>query len=99
MADVINDLIIHLRETLGVTGIAITHDMASAFKIADRIAMLYKGKIIEVGTPDEIRHTSNAVVSQFVEGRAEGPITAEHEEFVRFVRDRKGAAPGEGQGG
>ncbi len=93
MADVINDLIIHLRETLGVTGIAITHDMASAFKIADRIAMLYKGKIVEVGTPEEIRHTSSAVVSQFVEGRAEGPITAEHEEFVRFVRRAGEAKP------
>jgi ABC-type transporter Mla maintaining outer membrane lipid asymmetry ATPase subunit MlaF len=48
--------------------------------------MLYKGKIVEVGTPEEIRNTRNPVVSQFVEGRAEGPITAEHDEFVRFVR-------------
>jgi phospholipid/cholesterol/gamma-HCH transport system ATP-binding protein len=86
MADVINDLIISLRELLGVTSISITHDMASAYKIADHIAMLYKGKIIEVGTPEEIRDTRNPVVSQFVEGRAVGPITAEHEEFVRFVR-------------
>ena len=85
MADVINDLVIRLRESLGVTSISITHDMASAYKIADFIAMLYKGKIIEVGTPDQIRHTANPVVSQFVEGRAQGPITAEHEEFVRFV--------------
>jgi phospholipid/cholesterol/gamma-HCH transport system ATP-binding protein len=60
--------------------------MSSAYKIADFIAMLYKGKIIEVGTPDGIRHSANPVVSQFVEGRAQGPITAEHEEFVRFVR-------------
>jgi phospholipid/cholesterol/gamma-HCH transport system ATP-binding protein len=86
MADVINDLVISLRELLGVTSISITHDMASAYKIADHIAMLYKGKIIEVGTPEEIRNTRNPVVSQFVEGRAVGPITAEHEEFVRFVR-------------
>jgi phospholipid/cholesterol/gamma-HCH transport system ATP-binding protein len=86
MADVINDLIISLRELLGVTSISITHDMASAYKIADQIAMLYKGKIVEVGTPEEIRKTRNPVVSQFVEGRATGPITAEHEEFVRFVR-------------
>ncbi|HEU5360541.1 MAG TPA: ABC transporter ATP-binding protein [Candidatus Deferrimicrobiaceae bacterium] len=86
MADVINDLIISLRESLGVTSISITHDMASAYKIADQIAMLYKGKIVEVGTPEEIRNTSNPVVSQFVEGRAEGPITAEHEDFLRFVR-------------
>jgi phospholipid/cholesterol/gamma-HCH transport system ATP-binding protein len=86
MADVINDLVISLRELLGVTSISITHDMASAYKIADHIAMLYKGKIVEKGTPEEIRNTRNPVVSQFVEGRAVGPITAEHEEFVRFVR-------------
>jgi phospholipid/cholesterol/gamma-HCH transport system ATP-binding protein len=86
MADVINDLIVSLRESLGVTSISITHDMASAYKIADQIAMLYKGRIIEVGTPAEIRNTQNAVVSQFVEGKAEGPITAEHEDFLRFVR-------------
>ncbi|HEU5360798.1 MAG TPA: ABC transporter ATP-binding protein [Candidatus Deferrimicrobiaceae bacterium] len=86
MADVINDLIISLRESLGVTSISITHDMASAYKIADQIAMLYKGKIVEVGKPEEIRNTANPVVSQFVEGRAEGPITAEHEDFLRFVR-------------
>ena len=85
MADVINDLIIRLRESLGVTSISITHDMASAYKIADYIAMLYKGKIIEVGTPDGIRNSANPVVSQFVEGRAQGPITAELEEFKRFV--------------
>jgi len=85
MADVINDLIVRLRESLGVTSISITHDMASAYKIADYIAMLYKGKIIEVGTPDRIRHSANPVVSQFVEGRAQGPITAELEEFKRFV--------------
>lgn len=96
MADVINDLIISLRESLGVTAIAITHDMASAYKIGDYIAMLYRGKIIEVGTPGEIRNSSNPVVSQFVEGRAQGPITAEHEEFVRFVRRRDDAEP---QGG
>jgi len=85
MADVINDLIISLRETIGVTSITITHDMASAYKIADQIAMLYKGRIIEVGTPEEIRTTSNPVVAQFVQGRAHGPITDENEEFVRFV--------------
>jgi phospholipid/cholesterol/gamma-HCH transport system ATP-binding protein len=85
MADVINELIISLRETIGVTSITITHDMSSAYKIADQIAMLYKGRIIEVGTPEEIRTTSNPVVAQFVQGRAHGPITDENEEFVRFV--------------
>lgn len=96
MADVINDLIISLRESLGVTAIAITHDMASAYKIADQIAMLYKGKIIEAGTPAEIRNTSNPVVSQFIRGSAQGPITAEHEEFLRFVRGPAGARGQEG---
>ncbi len=85
MADVINDLIVAMRESIAVTSISITHDMASAYKIADKIAMLYKGRIIEVGTSEEIRNTKNPIVSQFVEGRAEGPITAEHEEFLRFV--------------
>ena len=85
MADVINDLIISLRETIGVTSITITHDMASAYKVADQIAMLYKGKIVEVGTPEQIRTTSNPVVEQFVQGRAHGPITDENEEFTRFV--------------
>lgn len=77
MADVINDLIIEMKEKLKVTSIAITHDMVSAYKIADRIAMLYKGKIIEVGTPEEIKNTENPVVKQFITGSAVGPITAE----------------------
>ena len=77
MADVINELIIHLRERIKVTSIAITHDMVSAYKIADRIAMLYKGKIIEIGTPDEIKNSKSEIVQQFIHGRAEGPITRE----------------------
>ncbi len=74
MADVINELIIRLKEQLKVTSIAITHDMTSAYKIADRIAMLYQGTILEVGTPDEIRASANPVVRQFITGSAEGPI-------------------------
>ncbi|MBI5198331.1 MAG: ABC transporter ATP-binding protein [Nitrospirae bacterium] len=74
MADVINDLIIALKERLHVTGVAITHDMVSAYKIADRLAMLYEGAILEVGTPEEIRTTTNPVVRQFVTGSAVGPI-------------------------
>lgn len=77
MADAINDLIIEMKNKLHVTSISITHDMVSAYKIADRIAMLYKGKIIEVGTPEEIRNTENPVVKQFITGSAIGPITAE----------------------
>jgi phospholipid/cholesterol/gamma-HCH transport system ATP-binding protein len=76
-ADAINDLIVDLRKKLGVTSVAITHDMNSAYKISDRIAMLYKGQILEVGTPDEIRNTANPIVKQFITGSAVGPITAE----------------------
>jgi phospholipid/cholesterol/gamma-HCH transport system ATP-binding protein len=76
-ADAINDLIIDLRKKLGVTSVAITHDMHSAYKISDRIAMLYKGEILETGTPDEIRRTSNPIVRQFITGSAVGPITAD----------------------
>lgn len=74
MADAINDLIIEMREKLDVTSIAITHDMRSAYKIGDRVAMLYQGKIIEVGTPEEIKGSSNLIVQQFIEGKSKGPI-------------------------
>lgn len=77
MADAINDLIIKMRETLDVTSVTITHDMKSAYKIADTIAMLYNGVIINEGSPAEIQNTSDPVVRQFVEGRAEGPIVLE----------------------
>ena len=76
-ADAINDLIVDLRKKLGVTSVAITHDMHSAYKISDRIAMLYKGEIQEIGTPDEIRSTTNPIVKQFITGSAVGPITAD----------------------
>ena len=76
MADVINELIVTLRNTICITSIAVTHDIVSAYKIADRIAMLYEGKIIFVGTPDQVRNTDNPVVRQFIEGSAEGPIPA-----------------------
>jgi phospholipid/cholesterol/gamma-HCH transport system ATP-binding protein len=75
MSDVINDLIVRLKETYQVTSLAITHDMTSAYKIADRIGMLYEGRIIEVGTPEEIQNTKNPVVRQFITGSAKGPIT------------------------
>lgn len=74
-ADAINELIKGLHSKLKTLAVVVTHDMVSAFKIADRIAMLYKGKIIEVGTPDQIRNTQNPVVRQFVTGAAAGPIT------------------------
>lgn len=73
-ADAINDLINMLKKDLGVTSIVITHDMVSTYKVADRIAMLYNGEIIETGTPEEIKQSENPVVQQFINGRAEGPI-------------------------
>lgn len=76
MADVINELIISLRNTLSITSIAVTHDIVSAYKIADRIAMLYEGKIVFVGTPEEVKNTDNPVVRQFIEGSSQGPIPA-----------------------
>ena len=75
MSDVINNLILKLNRELQVTSIAVTHDLTSAFKIAGRLVMLYRGKIIEGGTPDETRNTTDPVLSQFIEGRADGPIT------------------------
>jgi phospholipid/cholesterol/gamma-HCH transport system ATP-binding protein len=74
LADAINDLINMLKRDMGVTSVVITHDMASSFKIADRIAMLYEGIILEVGTPDEIRNSRNPIVQQFIHGESHGPI-------------------------
>jgi len=74
MSDVINDLIRNTVKDLGATALTITHDMASARKIADRIAMLYEGKIIWIGTVKELDKTQNPYVRQFVAGSAQGPI-------------------------
>ena len=74
MSDVISDLIIRLREHLQVTSIVVTHDMKSAYKMADRIIMLYKGEVIFTGTPEETRNTDNPIVKQFIEGSSVGPI-------------------------
>ena len=77
MGDVINDLIVQCVKELGATALTITHDMASARKIADRIAMLYQGKIIWAGRVAEIDGSGDAVVTQFINGDAEGPIQME----------------------
>ncbi len=77
MADVINDLIVSTVKDLGVTTLSITHDMASARKISDRIAMLYKGKIIWDGPTKDIDQSGNEYVDQFIHGRAVGPIKME----------------------
>ncbi|MBU2490856.1 MAG: ABC transporter ATP-binding protein [Proteobacteria bacterium] len=74
MADAIDTLIRDTQARTGATCVVISHDLAGAFKIAHHIAMLYEGRIIAKGTPDEIRNTEDPVVRQFVEGRADGPI-------------------------
>lgn len=74
MSDIISDLIIDLKAKLGVTSVVITHDMHSAFKIADYIAFLYEGKILMYGTPQEFQKTDNPYVRQFVQGSSHGPI-------------------------
>lgn len=77
MADVINDLIVASVKDLGATTLSITHDMASARKIADKVAMIYKGKIIWSGSRAEVDASGNEYVDQFIHGRAEGPIRME----------------------
>ncbi|HEY0105721.1 MAG TPA: ATP-binding cassette domain-containing protein [Rhizomicrobium sp.] len=77
MADVINNLIVDTVKDVGATTLSITHDMVSARKIADRIAMLYKGRIIWHGPTADIDHSGNPYVDQFIHGRAEGPIKME----------------------
>lgn len=74
MADVINDLIISNSKQLGATTITITHDMHSARKIADKVAMLFEGKIIWFGDVKDMYSSGNAYLDQFIHGRAEGPI-------------------------
>jgi phospholipid/cholesterol/gamma-HCH transport system ATP-binding protein len=74
-ADAINELIILLKKEMTVTSVVITHDMVSSYKVADRIALLYEGRIVEIGTPEAIKNSANAVVQQFIHGRAQGPIT------------------------
>lgn len=74
MSDIISDLILDLKAKLGVTSVVITHDMRSAFKIADYIAFLYEGEILLYGTPEEFRKTDNPYVKQFVNGSSHGPI-------------------------
>jgi len=69
--DTINELILKMHHTLKVTTVAVTHDMKSAYKIANRIAMLHGGKIIAEGTPEEIKNTKDEIVTRFIEGRAE----------------------------
>lgn len=77
MGDVINELIVKLHNKFGVSSVAVTHDMVSAYKIADRIAMLYDGQIVQTGTPEDIKNSTNPIVRQFISGSSVGPIKIE----------------------
>lgn len=77
MTSMIDDLIIETQERFNVTSVVVTHDMKSAYRISDKIAMLYRGHIVQCGTPDEIKNTENEIVKQFVEGQLDGPIKME----------------------
>jgi len=79
---VIDKLMIRMREKLGVTGIVITHDMRSAYTVGSRIAMLYEGRVRQVGTVEEIQHTNDPIVRQFIEGRPDLEPEQETEEQV-----------------
>jgi phospholipid/cholesterol/gamma-HCH transport system ATP-binding protein len=82
MASVIDELVINLSEKSKVTCVIVTHEMDSAFRIATRMAMLYHGKIIEEGTPEEMKKSRNPVVSQFLSGSTEGPILEETKDAI-----------------
>ena len=71
---VIDKLIVDLSEKLSITSVIVTHDMSSVFRIADRIAMLHKGKVLEIGTKEEIQNSTNEYVKQFITGSPDGPI-------------------------
>src|ERR1700679_2987051 len=73
-SEAINDLILDMQKKLKMTSVVVTHDMHSAYKVANRIAMIYDGKIIEIGTPDEIKKSKNPYIVQFVTGSVEGPM-------------------------
>jgi phospholipid/cholesterol/gamma-HCH transport system ATP-binding protein len=94
ISDVVADLILEMDTRMNTTTVTITHDMKVAFKIADRVAMLYHGQIIEDSTPEKFQESKNPMVRQFIEGRASGPLTDDDPaapvppEAVEFVERR-----------
>ncbi len=87
----IDQLIIDLSRKLGVSSVVVTHEMDSAFRIADRMAMLDRGRVVALGTPEEIRRSTDAMVQQFIHGLAEGPIT-QRRQHTNYEEDLLGAA-------
>jgi len=93
-ADVINELIVKLRNEIGATGVVVTHDMTSAFKVADRIVMLYEGNLIFDGTAAEIKATPDQRVRRFIEGRAtEEDLASLHDAMEDTRTDRAARMP------
>jgi len=82
-SEVINELMVRARERQRMTSVIITHDMKSAYRVGDRISMLYEGRIIFTGSADEVRNSNDPIVHQFVNGLAVGPITAGEDEQVQ----------------
>jgi phospholipid/cholesterol/gamma-HCH transport system ATP-binding protein len=74
LADAINQLIAETQRRLGTTGVVISHDIAGAFAVGQHVAMLYQGRIVAAGPPDQLRHSEDPVVRQFLEGRSQGPM-------------------------
>ncbi len=85
-AAAINHLIVEMRDKLKVTSIVVTHDMNSAYMVADSIAMFYKGQIIADGTPEEIKNSQHPVIQQFIHGEAHGPITEDESLIFGHVK-------------
>jgi len=75
MSDVINQLIRSLQHRMGVTSVVVTHDLHSAWKVGDQLALLHEGRVQFTGTPSEAEATSDLLVRQFIEGRSEGPVS------------------------
>ncbi len=78
VASVVDELIMQMRDKLGVTSIVVSHNLPSVFRIADKIAMLHDGQVLAYGTPDEINACTNPIVQQFIQGRSHGPIEVVH---------------------
>lgn len=78
VASVVDELIMEMRDSLGVTSIVVSHNITSIFRISDRIAMVHEGRLLAFGTPDEIRACDDPVVRQFIEGKSHGPIEVAH---------------------
>ncbi|MCB1159219.1 MAG: ABC transporter ATP-binding protein [Leptospiraceae bacterium] len=80
MSNVFNELILRLQKELHVTSIVVTHDMSSAYMIADRISFVYEGEVVLCGTPTEIQSSAHPIIQQFIHGKTQGPMILDHSE-------------------